>query len=543
LITHSLIQGSSLWHEFRADHFGASEAAAMLGLSNNLSRNDLLLYKKTGKSKEYSDWVQKNILDYGHEVEALARAILENELNDELYPVTCSLGKLSASCDGLTIDGHIAFEHKQFNATLAEYIATNNTLPDSHMPQCQQILLVTGAQKVIFVCSDGTENNRVMIEVLPDQSWFDRIQSGWDQFVKDMETFEPKEFADKPQSAAIMQLPALSIQIKGEVTVSNLKQYKSAAEDLIAGVNTNLQTDDDFVNADAMVKFFDDAERKLEAAKEMALGQTASIEELMRDIDYIKDLFRAKRLTLDKLVKTQKEAIKNSIMQAGYKQCEKHTLELNNEFKLISFGNLQANSWSTLNFTNACKGKRTLESLHNAVDTEVAAIKIKLDDLARVIRKNLTHLPEDLSLFRDLQSIITKPEDDFKLLVESRLAEQKRKDEEAAQRAIADAKAREEAESARQAAAQERERIAALNAVQKSPEPVSQIEPQKPQNTVQEIAKQPTKLSEFDMWWFEIGKELFKQAGIVDGPARIAAKAVARAAWNYAASLKQDSAA
>jgi hypothetical protein len=79
--------------------------------------------------------------------------------------------------------------------------------------------------------------------------------------------------------------------------------------------------------------------------------------------------------------------------------------------------------------------------------------------------------------------------------------------------------------------------------VQKSPEPVSQIEPQKPQNTVQEIAKQPTKLSEFDMWWFEIGKELFKQAGIVDGPARIAAKAVARAAWNYAASLKQDSAA
>ena len=173
--THNLIQGTKDWIEFRARHYGASEAGAMLGLSNDLTRNDLLLYKKTGKSKEYSDWVHKNILDYGHEVEAKARAILEAELNDELYPVTCSLGKLSASCDGLTIDGHIAFEHKQISKTLVNFIDENGILPASHMPQCQQILMVTGAVKVIFVCSDGTENNRVMIDVHPDKEWFNRI--------------------------------------------------------------------------------------------------------------------------------------------------------------------------------------------------------------------------------------------------------------------------------------------------------------------------------------------------------------------------------
>jgi len=539
--THNLRQGSQPWHEFRYNYRGASEACSMLGLPGPINRNDLLLYKKTGKSKEYSEWVQKNILNYGHEVEAKARAILEAELDDELYPVTCSRGKLSASCDGLTIDGHIAFEHKQYNASLADFIATNNTLPDSHMPQCQQILLVTGAQKVIFVCSDGTENNRVMIDVFPDKAWFDRIESGWEQFDKDLETFEPKEFADKPQAAAIMQLPALSIQIKGEVTVSNLPQFKDAAETFIARINTDLKTDEDFVNAEETVKFCDETEKKLESAKAAAIGQTASIDELMRTIDYIKDQLRTKRLFLEKLVKSQKESIKTNIINDAYKLCADHQTSIALEFKNINFASLA--NLSRQSFETACKNKRTLASLHNAVDTEVAAIKIKLDDLARVIRTNLTHLPDDLSLFRDLQSIITKHEDDFVLLVESRLAEQKRKEEEAAQRAIADAKAREEAESARQAAAQERERIAALNAVQKSPEPVSQIEPQKPQNTVQEIAKQPTKLSEFDMWWFEIGKELFKQTGIVDGPARIAAKAVARAAWNYAASLKQDSAA
>jgi len=428
--THNLKQGSQGWHEFRADHFGASEAAAMLGLSKQLSRNELLLYKKTGKSKEYSDWVQKNIMEYGHEVEAIARANLEAHLNDELYPVTCSIGKLSASCDGLTIDRTIAFEHKQISKYLVNFINENGILPASHMPQCQQILMVTGAKKVIFVCSDGTPENRFMLDVHPDKEWFDRIQSGWEQFAKDLETFEPKEFADKPAAAAIMQLPALSIQIKGEVTVSNLKQYKAAAEDLIAAVNTDLQTDEDFVNADAMVKFFDESEKKLESAKEMALGQTASIEELMRDIDYIKDSFRAKRLTLDKLVKSQKESIKTKIIDDAYKACAEHQCLISSEFLKINFAALF--NLSRQSFETACKNKRTLASLHNAVDTEVAAIKIKLDDLARVIRKNLTHLPDDLSLFRDLQSIITKPEDDFKLLVESRMTEQKRKEEEAA---------------------------------------------------------------------------------------------------------------
>ena len=432
--THNLTQGSSPWHEFRADHFGASEAAAMLGLSKQLSRNDLLLYKKTGKSKEYSEWVQKNILDYGHEVEAKARLLSEIELNEDLFPVTCSLGKMSASCDGLTDDYAIAWEHKQWSVDLVSHMTEFLTAPDSHMPQCQQILMVTGAEKLIFVCSDGTENNRIMIDVYPDQVWFDRIQSGWNQFEKDLEMYEHKEFADKPEAAAIMQLPALSIQIKGEVTVSNLPQFKAAADEFIASIRTDLQTDNDFADAEATVKFCDETEKKLESAKAAAIGQTESIDELMRTIDFIKESIRTKRLTLEKLVKTQKESIKTKIIDDAYRLCAEHQCGIASEFLKINFAALF--NLSRQSFETACKNKRTLASLHNAVDTEVAAIKIKLDDLARVIRKNLTHLPDDLSLFRDLQSIITKPEDDFKLLVESRMTEQKRKEEDAAKREI-----------------------------------------------------------------------------------------------------------
>src|SRR5471030_2306259 len=98
---HDLVQGSDAWHQFRLEHHGASEAAAMLGLSTKTKRSELVRMKATGIGKEFTDWVQENILDYGHQVEALARPLVEAIIKADLYPVTCSLGALSASCDGL----------------------------------------------------------------------------------------------------------------------------------------------------------------------------------------------------------------------------------------------------------------------------------------------------------------------------------------------------------------------------------------------------------------------------------------------------------
>ena len=149
---HELVQGSPEWQAFRLTHHGASEAAAMLGLSKKTTRSELLRIKHTGTPKEFSDWVQVNILDYGHQVEALARPLVEEIIGDDLYPVTCSNedegGNLSASCDGLTMLYDTAFEHKQWNEALAASVRAG-ILPEEHMPQCQQIMLVTGAARLI----------------------------------------------------------------------------------------------------------------------------------------------------------------------------------------------------------------------------------------------------------------------------------------------------------------------------------------------------------------------------------------------------------
>jgi predicted phage-related endonuclease len=433
LITHSLVQGTPEWHQFRATHFGASEAAAMLGLSPKVKRTELLHMKHTGSAKEFSDWVQKNILDYGHEVEAMARPLIEEVIGADLYPVTCSDGNLSASCDGLTMAETTVFEHKQWNEALATSVRAG-VVPDEHMPQCQQLLMITGAERVKFTVSDGTPERIVYTDVLPDAGWFQRIRDGWAQFEKDLATYAPVEYADKPQAEAIMRLPSLAVQIRGEVVTSNLPAFRDAATVFIANIKTDLETDEDFVNADATVKFCGEAEDSLEAARSAALGQTASIDELMKTIDFLKVQFRTKRLALKNLVDTKKASIKEAAIAKVKADYTEHIQGLEIEIEPVKLV-IQPGP----DFPGAAKNKRTLASLHDSLNTELANAKIKADAAAKLIRANLTWYEDNVDdcefLFADLAVIGTKAADDFHLLVRTRIqahqaAEEKRKQDE-----------------------------------------------------------------------------------------------------------------
>lgn len=423
---HNLLQGSDDWHAFRFDHHGASEAAAMLGLSKKVTRSELVRMKATGLAKEFSDWVQENILDYGHEVEALARPFAERIIGDELYPATLSLGCESASCDGLNMAETIGFEHKQWNAELAASVRAD-VLPEEHQPQVQQQLLVTGAEKWLFMTSDGTEENMVWMWVYPDTAWFARIVAGWEQFDIDVANYTQVDIAEKPAAEPIAALPALVVQTEGKVVSSNLVAYKAAAEKFIAKINTKLETDEDFANAENTVKYCGEAEDKLELAKAAALAQTATIDEVMRTVDHIKAQFRAKRLELEKLVKTRKEQIKETILNEGRHAFTAHITALEAEITPLRLQQPQPD------FAGAMKNKRTLGSLRDAVSTTLANAKIAANTQAADYRAKQAWCREHAAtygfLFMDMANIIGKPMDDFQLVITSRIADHKRAEE------------------------------------------------------------------------------------------------------------------
>ena len=58
MITHNVKQGSKEWHEFRARHFAASDAPAMMGVSPHKTRSELLREKATGEVRAVSEYQQ-----------------------------------------------------------------------------------------------------------------------------------------------------------------------------------------------------------------------------------------------------------------------------------------------------------------------------------------------------------------------------------------------------------------------------------------------------------------------------------------------------
>ena len=118
-----LLQGSPEWAAYRAGHFNASDAPAMMGCSTNKSRADLVRELATGVAPEFSDFVQRRILDKGHDFERLARSRAETEMGESLFPVTGQCDedpRFSASFDGLDMIEAQAWEHKSSNAALRE---------------------------------------------------------------------------------------------------------------------------------------------------------------------------------------------------------------------------------------------------------------------------------------------------------------------------------------------------------------------------------------------------------------------------------------
>lgn len=420
----NLIQGTPEWHAHRAQHFNASDAPAMLGVSKYKTRTQLLDEMKSGIVKDVDAATQRRFND-GHAFEALARPLAEEIIGQELYPVTGVEGQYSASFDGLTMDETINFEHKSLNDEIRA-CKTAADLDEMYRVQMEQQMMIAGSIKTLFMASKW--NGEQLVE--KREFWYEsdpalrqKIIQGWEQFAKDLAAHKPKAIKEAPKAEVIEALPAIHVQIKGEVMASNMNEYKLVAVDYIRSISTDLKDDQDFANAEQAVKFCKECEDKLEAARESALAQTASIDDLMKTIDYIKDNFRAKRLELDKLVKERKEAIKAEIVNQARAQFDECVRSLEKEIAPIRL------IVPAPKFAEAAKNKRTLASLHDAIDTETAAAEMEAFRIAALVRGNLNasnDIRKDYGfLFSDLQAIVYKPLDDFNLLVASRVNEHK----------------------------------------------------------------------------------------------------------------------
>ncbi|MBP6421583.1 MAG: hypothetical protein KA271_01690 [Propionivibrio sp.] len=464
-----LIQGSPEWHAHRATHDNASELASVQGLKPG--RQELLRAKHTGITADVDEWTQKFLFDRGHEIEAIARTFAEEfidlDIGQSLQPCVFSEEidglKLSASLDGL--NGSTMWECKSLNAELKDAMRQDR-IPDMYHPQMEQGLMLSGAKKCLFTASDGTREGTYHVYYVSNSKTLARIIPSWKQFHEDLANYQHVEAKPAPVAAAIDALPALLVQVEGRVLATNLDVFKESALKFIAGINTNLQTDQDFADAEKTVKFCKDGEERLELVKAQALAQTASIDDLFRTIDNISAELKTKRLQLDKLVKAEKENRKIEIIQQAKDTFQQHVSALNKRI---------GGSWMPglmPAFAEAIKGLKSLDSMREKVGTTLANAKIEANEIADRITDNRNSLDGDppqygywMFLFPDFASVCTKAREDFDALLASRIAkheasiEAERARIQAEERAKAEREAAAKIEAAKQEAVrQERER-------------------------------------------------------------------------------------
>ena len=425
----NLQQGTPEWVAARAKHFTASEAPAMLGLSKYTTRNELLRQKATGIAKDIDANTQR-LFDAGHEAEESARQIAESIIGYTLYPVTGTAEidglPLLASFDGLTLMEDDAWENKLWNTEFAVHVLNTNDAPDTHWPQLEQQLLVSGAKRVLFTVCDGTEENLVKLwyESKPERRA--RLIAGWKQFAEDLKNYQHVEIIPAAVAAPQTQLPSVIVQVIGSIEVrDNLAAFGDALSAYVKRINQKPETDQDFADLEAAVKTLDAAETALDAAENGALAQAASIDQMRRVVAESRELARTTRLTIEKLVKAEKENRREKIVSEAKESLRKFVAELNSRVKFMP--EIPAD------FAGVIKGKKTLASIKNAADTELARAKSEASMIADMIDANLKVYGELAAgyeaSFADLGKIVNQQPEACRAIIEQRIAQQKAQEE------------------------------------------------------------------------------------------------------------------
>lgn len=478
------IQGSPEWHAHRAQSLNASDAPAMMGCSPYKTRAQLVREMATGVTPEVDPATQRRF-DDGHRYEALARPLAEQIIGEELFPVVGSVDgpggrRLSASFDGLTMMEDVAYEHKTLNADLREVMqdgSDGSALPLHYRAQMEQQLAVSGAERVLFVASAWRWDSDAEAYLLTEMRhcWYTgdpalrkQIVTGWEVLLQEVAEYKPEQ----EQPALVLEqartpetLPALLIEVSGSVTRSNLEPFKAHALAVIAEIKTDLQDDQDFADAEATVKWLKaDVAEQLKAAKAHAQAQMTDVDALFRAIDDIVAAADSKRLQLEKLVKVRKDEIRASLIGKAQQALDAHVAELNKRMPQPWLNRIMGA------FIDVIRGKRSLTSMQDAIDGELARCRIEAGELAGRLQDNAKALIDDdgrdwMFLFADFATVGLKPAEDFAAIAAQRIAQHKAAEVER-KRAEAEAKAR--ADAALQAAA------TAVPAPAATPAPVAQ---------------------------------------------------------------------
>jgi predicted phage-related endonuclease len=442
MLVHPAQQGSPEWLAERAGRYNAGDAAAMLGCDpNGRSRTNLLDSLVKGFVPEVGNFKQR-LYDKGHEVEELCRPLAEGMVGEDLYPLVGSIEvpglsrRVGASFDGLTMARDTNFECKSLNDSLAAALPREDdpdandaaALHKGYRVQMEQQLLVSGAERVLFCAAafhpSGATQSLRACWYRSDPALRQEILAGWRQLEADLATHTPAEVVATATATPVESLPAVLVKMSGALSVeSNLDAFALALRAFIDKIPENPSTDQQFADTEAACKALKRAEDALEAEDARALNGMADVATVRRVMADLKELARSTRLQREKLVKARKEQLRTEQVQRGRAALASHLQGLNQRLGGGFMPDIAAD------FGAVISGLKSLDSIRDRIDTELARAKIAANEIADRIQANLKAIDAagKPGLFPDRAALALKACDDCAAVIAARLAAEEKR--------------------------------------------------------------------------------------------------------------------
>jgi len=240
----------------------------------------------------------------------------------------------------------------------------------------------------------------------------------------------------------------LVVHIDGKIVDSNFSEYKEMVLEMLGKVNLFPATDEEFSEAETLIKKFSAAEKAIDRARKDAMENVEDIERLFQDMTEVADRIREVRLDLNRKVKAEKQRRKNELIGSAVKDILDFIATKVKETP-ISDGFY---SCADDDFAPVVKGKKSLEKISEALEAKKKEIIADIEKKDAVVRENLAKIlaVEPASLFPDVRNIVVKTPTEVDAIIKARVAEHKLEEEilskRKAERAEAEAKRKKEQE-------------------------------------------------------------------------------------------------
>jgi putative phage-type endonuclease len=181
-----LQQGTPEWLAFRRHLRMASETPGLLGLNKYSSPERTIANKVRCIEVE-----QSPAMAHGHEQEPIARDWYNESFGELMRPAVWQLGEYGASLDGINLDGTRILEvkspWKDPQGSERYLLAQQGSYIEADYAQVQHQLYVCDALACDLLIWDWTTETGLVVEILPDMTYWQTIWKVWNRYEKELQ--------------------------------------------------------------------------------------------------------------------------------------------------------------------------------------------------------------------------------------------------------------------------------------------------------------------------------------------------------------------